>query len=139
MSIGDLPTLNASLNALSFALLILGYGFIRQGNREAHRNCMLAAFGVSCLFLLSYLVYHYNAGSVPYPGTGWLRVFYLTILITHIPLAVLVPVLALVTLVRGLRDRLDKHVAIARWTLPIWMYVSLTGVIIYAMLYLFPA
>jgi uncharacterized membrane protein YozB (DUF420 family) len=120
---------------VSFVLLCLGYLYIRAGRREAHRRCMLAAFAASVLFLTSYLVYHAQAGSVPYQGTGAVRTFYLTILLTHIVLAAVVPVLALVTLSRALAGRFDRHRKIARWTLPIWLYVSITGVVIYVMLY----
>lgn len=135
MDAHDLPTLNAALNGVSFVLLVAGYRFIRRGRREAHKRCMLAAFAASLAFLASYLVYHARVGSVPYPGTGPLRTVYLTILLTHVLLAGVVPFLALVTLRRGLAGRFDKHVALARWTLPIWIYVSITGVVIYLMLY----
>jgi uncharacterized membrane protein YozB (DUF420 family) len=135
LQVHDLPTVNAALNGVSFVLLCLGYLYIRAGRREAHRRCMLAAFAASVLFLTSYLVYHAQAGSVPYQGTGVVRTFYLTILLTHIVLAAVVPVLALVTLSRALAGRFDRHRKIARWTLPIWLYVSITGVVIYVMLY----
>ena len=135
MDVHDLPALNATLNAISFVLLVVGYALIRARRREAHRRCMLAAFATSVLFLASYLVYHARVGSVPYQGTGPVRTFYFAVLISHIVLAALVPVLAALTLWRGLAGRFEKHVAIARWTLPIWLYVSVTGVVIYWMVY----
>ena len=135
MTLSDLPLLNASLNATSALLLVLGYAFIRTGRVRLHRAAMLAAFGVSTLFLISYLVYHANVGSKPFPGQGAIRPVYFGILISHIVLAATVPPLALITLIRGLRARFERHVAVARWTLPIWLYVSVTGVIIYVMLY----
>lgn len=137
ISLSHLPTLNASLNALSALFLITGYLLIRQGRVSAHRVAMLAAFSASTLFLASYLVYHFQAGSVPYPGTGPLRTVYFAILLSHTLLAAAVPFLAAITLVRALRERFDRHRAIARWTLPIWLYVSVTGVVIYLMLYRF--
>lgn len=135
MALTDLPTLNALLNTLSAALLISGYAMIRRGKVEVHRACMLAAFATSTLFLISYLVYHANVGSVAFTGRGAVRTVYFTILISHVTLAALVPPLALVTLTHGLRKRFDRHRRIARWTLPVWLYVSVTGVIVYAMLY----
>lgn len=130
-----LPHVNASLNGLGAVLLVLGYLFIRQKKIAAHRACMVGAFALSILFLSSYLVYHYQVGSVRFQGTGTLRTVYLTILATHTLLAAIVPFLALITLWRALRERFDKHVKIARWTLPIWLYVSVTGVVVYWMLY----
>jgi uncharacterized membrane protein YozB (DUF420 family) len=135
MSISDLPALNASLNATSAILLTTGYVFIRRGHVRRHRAMMIAAFAVSTLFLISYTVYHAHAGSKPFPGHGGIRVVYFAILITHVVLAAAIVPLALVTLVRGLRARFDAHVRLARWTLPIWIYVSITGVIVYLMLY----
>ena len=135
MSLSDLPALNASLNATSAVLLMTGYVFIRKGHVRRHRAAMIAACMVYTLFLTSYVIYHANIGSRPFTGTGPIRAVYFTILITHVVLAAAVPPLALITLWRGLRARFDKHVAIARWTLPIWMYVSVTGVIVYLMLY----
>ncbi len=135
MTINALPTLNAILNAVAATLLICGYLFIRRGHIQAHRRCMLAAFVVSILFLVSYLTYHAQVGSRRYPGTGTFRTIYLTILFTHTVLAAVVPPLAIVTLWRALHGRFDRHVAIARWTLPVWIYVSVTGVIVYVMLY----
>jgi uncharacterized membrane protein YozB (DUF420 family) len=135
MNIADLPALNASLNALSTVCLLAGYICIRSGRREAHKRCMLAALTVSALFLVSYVIYHYNAGSVPFTGQGPARYLYFTILISHIVLAALVPVLAIITSLRGLRGDFGRHVKIAKWTFPIWLYVSVTGVIVYLMLY----
>ncbi len=135
MALTDLPTLNALLNTLATALLISGYVMIRRGKVEIHRGCMLAAFATSTLFLISYLVYHANVGSVAFTGQGAVRTLYFTILISHVILAALVPPLALITLTHGLRKRFDRHRRIARWTLPVWLYVSVTGVIVYAMLY----
>ncbi len=130
-----LPSLNAFLNATSAILLVIGYRFIRQRNIRAHRTCMIAAFTVSVLFLLSYLTYHYYVGTTRFPGQGWVRPVYFIILISHTTLAALVPFLALVTLFRALTERFSSHRRIARWTLPIWLYVSVTGVVVYLMLY----
>ena len=135
MSVTDLPALNATLNAISFVFLVTGYVFIRRGRVPQHRACMLAAFACSVLFLISYLVYHAQVGSVRFQGTGTVRTFYFAVLLTHTVLAAAVPPLALITLVRALRQRFDRHRAIARWTLPIWLYVSITGVVVYWMLY----
>jgi uncharacterized membrane protein YozB (DUF420 family) len=133
--ISHLPALNATLNGIATVLLLAGYVLIRQRKFRQHRNAMLAAFGTSVLFLISYLTYHANAGSRPFTGQGPIRAVYFFILITHIVLAAAVPPLAIVTLNRGLRERFDRHVRIARWTLPIWLYVSVTGVLVYLMLY----
>jgi uncharacterized membrane protein YozB (DUF420 family) len=135
LSVSDLPAVNATLNAIAATLLVYGYILIRRRRIEQHRRVMLAAFAVSALFLESYLVYHANAGSRPFPGRGAIRVVYFTILISHIILAAAILPLALITLSRALRQRFDLHVPIARWTLPIWLYVSVTGVIVYLMLY----
>ena len=135
VTIADLPTLNAALNATSAVLLVIGYVLIRRGWIRAHRAVMLSAFGVSVLFLVSYLIYHANAGSRPFPGRGAIRTVYFSVLVTHIILAALIVPMALVTLSRGLRGQFDRHVPLARWTLPIWLYVSVTGVIVYLMLY----
>ncbi len=135
MGITDLPALNACLNSISTLLLTAGYFFIRRRQVERHRLAMTAAFVTSCLFLVSYLTYHYNAGSVPFTKQGWVRPVYFTILITHIVLAAAIVPLALITLYNAWRKRFDKHRRIARWTWPIWMYVSVTGVVIYLMLY----
>lgn len=130
-----LPSLNASLNALSATFLVVGYVLIRRRKLAGHRACMLTAFACSVLFLVSYLFYHSQVGSVRFQGTGMLRTVYLTILLTHSVLAAAVPVLAIITLSRAVRGRYEKHAAIARWTLPIWLYVSVTGVAVYWMLY----
>ena len=130
-----LPTLNAGLNATSAVLLLLGYRFIRRRQVAAHRACMLAAFAASSLFLIAYLTYHFQVGSVRFTGTGGLRSVYLTILASHTLLAALVPPLAIITLWRAMRARFDRHRRIARWTLPVWLYVSVTGVVVYWMLY----
>ena len=133
--IAILPSINAFLNASAAVLLVLGYLAVRSGRKQAHRRAMTAAFAVSCLFLICYLVYHAQVGSVRFPHTGALRALYLSILGTHTVLAAAVPVLAIVTLRRALAGRYDAHRRIARWTLPIWLYVSVTGVIVYLMLY----
>lgn len=135
MTVYDLPAVNATLNAISAVLLVIGYVLIRQRRIEQHRKVMLAAFATSTLFLICYVIYHANAGSRPFTGQGTVRTVYFFVLITHIVLAALVPPMALITLVRGLGARYDKHARLARWTLPIWLYVSVTGVIVYVMLY----
>lgn len=137
MDVSWLPTLNAALNATAATLLVWGYRLIRRGEREKHRRVMVAAFGVSVLFLLSYMIYHASAGSVKYQKTGWIRTVYLLILLTHTVLAALVPPLAALTLFRAWTGKFDRHRRIARWTLPIWLYVSATGVVVYLMLYRF--
>ena len=131
----DLPTVNAVLNATSAVLLVIGYTLIRRRRVAAHRAMMIAAFSCSVLFMISYLTYHFQVGSVKFQGTGTIRTVYFTILLTHTVLAAAVPFLAVITLVRALRERFDRHRAIARWTLPIWLYVSVTGVAVYWMLY----
>jgi uncharacterized membrane protein YozB (DUF420 family) len=135
ISVHDLPAVNASLNALSGVLLATGYVLMRRRRIEAHRTFMLAAFASSVVFLICYVVYHAQVGSVPFPRQGFVRPLYFTILITHVLLAALVPPLAIVTLTRGLRGRYPQHRRIARWTFPIWMYVSVTGVLVYVLLY----
>jgi uncharacterized membrane protein YozB (DUF420 family) len=130
-----LPTLNAMLNASAAVVLVLGFTAIRRGRVSLHRACMLTAVGLSALFLVSYLVYHAAVGSRPYAGTGWMRTLYLTILLTHTVLAVVILPMVGTTLYRALRARFDRHVRIARWTLPVWLYVSVTGVVVYWMLY----
>jgi uncharacterized membrane protein YozB (DUF420 family) len=130
-----LPTLNAILNATSAVLLAAGWLFIRGRMIAQHKRCMVAALGVSALFLISYVVYHLRAGSVRYTGEGWTRPLYFVILITHVVLAAAIVPLALVTVRRAWKGRFEAHRRIARWTLPIWMYVSVTGVIVYLMLY----
>ncbi len=135
IALHDLPTVNAVLNGTAAVLLVWGYTLIRRKKVEQHRRVMLSAFAVSVIFLTCYLVYHYNVGSVRFPRPGWVKTVYLTILFTHTVLAVTVPFLAVITLNRALRGRFDKHRKIARWTFPIWLYVSVTGVIVYLMLY----
>lgn len=135
MTIADLPALNATLNGIAAVFLAAGYYFIRRGQIARHRASMLAAFSTSVLFLISYVTYHANMGSRPFPGQGAIRAVYFTILITHIILAAAIVPMALVTLRRGLRRDDARHRRIARITWPIWMYVSVTGVLIYLMLY----
>jgi putative membrane protein len=135
MTVHDLPAVNASLNAVSTVLLIVGYLLIRARRIDAHRRCMIAALITSALFLASYLTYHAQVGSVRFTREGFVRPLYFTILITHVILAAAVPPLALVTVWRGLAARYARHRAIARWTLPIWLYVSVTGVLVYVLLY----
>ena len=135
---GDLPTLNAVLNSVTTLLLLTGYGLIRARRIAAHRICMLAAVLTSALFLTSYVIHHLRVGSVPFEGTGSIRLVYFTVLISHTVLATAIVPLVLVTLVRALRGRFERHAALARVTLPIWLYVSITGVIVYLMLYRIP-
>lgn len=133
-----LPAFNASLNGAVTVLLVTGWLLIRRRRIAAHRACMIAAVALSAVFLTSYLVYHSQVGSVRFQGEGALRAVYFTILISHTFLAAAVPALAFITLVHALRRRFDRHRAIARWTLPIWLYVSVTGVVVYLMLYQMP-
>ena len=133
--ISSLPTVNALLNGISAVLLVAGFVCIRRKRIEAHRAFMIAAMGTSTLFLVSYLFYHYHAGSRRFAGTGALRTLYLSILGTHTILAMVVVPLALVTVARGLRGDFARHRRIARWTFPVWLYVSVTGVVVYWMLY----
>ena len=135
MGVSDLPVLNAGLNATSALLLATGYAFIRAGRAKAHRKCMIAALVSSALFLTSYLVYHFQVGSVPFTGQGALRTLYFAILVSHTILAVTIVPLVGTTVLRALRERFDAHRRIARITLPLWGYVSVTGVVIYWMLY----
>lgn len=135
MDLSILPTLNAGLNALTGILLLIGYYFILRGNRSMHKRIMLSAFSVSILFLVSYLYYHAHVGSIPFKGTGITRPIYFSILISHSILATIIVPMAVVTLFRGLSSRFDKHKKLARWTLPVWLYVSVTGVAVYMMLY----
>ncbi|MDP6445221.1 MAG: DUF420 domain-containing protein [Pirellulaceae bacterium] len=142
MDVHLLPHVNATLNGLAAALLIVGYLLIKSGRREAHKNTMLASFAVSVLFLICYLIYHALAGSKSFPADApsSARYFYFFVLITHIVLAGAVPFLAIWTIVLGLRERWERHGRVARWTYPIWLYVSITGVVVYLMLYqLFPS
>ena len=135
ISASQLPAVNAALNSLSAVFLFAGFLFIRAKNRDAHRVCMLSAFTCSTLFLVSYLIYHYQVGSVPFKSQGWIRPVYFTILISHTILAAAVVPLALITLSRALRERFAAHRRMARWTFPIWLYVSVTGVVVYLLLY----
>jgi len=135
MAISDLPALNATLNGIAGCLLAAGYVLIRQKRIAAHRACMIAAFVASTLFLVSYLVYHAHVGSRPFPGQGGVRTVYFTILITHIALAAAIVPMALMTLSRGLKLDVRRHRRIARWNRPLWMYVSVTGVLVYFFLY----
>jgi uncharacterized membrane protein YozB (DUF420 family) len=137
MSISQLPALNAILNSVSAILLITGYFFIRQKNIKAHRTSMISAFVTSTLFLTSYLIYHFSKelGPTRFLGEGIIRPVYFLILITHTALAIVIVPMVLVTFSRALKKRFDPHRKIARWTLPIWLYVSVTGVIVYLMLY----
>jgi putative membrane protein len=145
MSPADLPAVNALLNATSAVCLSAGYYFIRRKNQAAHRNCMIAAFVASVLFLVCYLTYHtylayvLHRGPTIFKNPSWFRPIYLAILLTHTVLAVVIVPLALISLYRGLKERFEAHRRISRWTWPIWMYVSVTGVLIYFLLYrIFP-
>jgi uncharacterized membrane protein YozB (DUF420 family) len=135
LSVHDLPAVNASLNALSGLLLLCGFTLVRRRRIDLHRRFMIAAFAASSLFLICYVVYHAQVGSVPFPRHGYVRPLYFVILITHVVLAATVPPLAIITLTRGLKGRYPQHRRIARWTFPIWMYVSVTGVLVYVLLY----
>jgi uncharacterized membrane protein YozB (DUF420 family) len=135
ISVTDLPAVNATLNAIATVFLVVGWVFVRRGAVERHRLSMIAALACSALFLASYVVYHYHAGSRPFTGTGPIRAVYFTILITHVILAMAIVPMVLLTVVHAWRARFDRHRRIARWTLPLWLYVSVTGVIVYLMLY----
>ncbi len=135
IGVKDLPALNAILNGTAAVLVGTGFYFIKQKNIRAHKTCMIAALAVSALFLASYLFYHYNVGSVRFTGQGWIRSVYLGILLTHTILAAVVPPLVLRTAFLALKGRFSNHVRIARWAFPVWMYVSITGVVVYLMLY----
>jgi uncharacterized membrane protein YozB (DUF420 family) len=135
LSISDLPALNATLNGAAAIFLALGYGFIRNRDRRAHKWCMLGALLMSALFLTSYVIYHANVGSKPFAGVGAIRYVYFTILITHVVLAAAIVPLVVMTVWRALAERFAEHRRIARITWPLWMYVSITGVIVYLMLY----
>ncbi len=135
LKLHDLPTLNAILNSISAVLIVIGYFLIRARRIQAHRRIMLAAFTTSTLFLISYLIYHAQVGSVHFQKTGAIRWVYFTILLTHTILAVAVAPMVVVTLFRGLKGRFEAHRKLARITFPIWLYVSVTGVVVYAMLY----
>lgn len=136
LPLSSLPALDAVLNGASAVFLITGYTFIRRGNMRAHRTCMLTAFACSVAFLYFYLYFHAHAGVIRFSGQGWIRPVYFTLLTSHTILAAVIVPLVLITLSRALRKRFDRHRAIARWTLPIWLYVSVTGVIIYWLLYI---
>lgn len=135
MNIHDLPAINASLNALSTLFLVCGYALIRTRRIAHHRRFMLAALTTSALFLVCYIIYHAQVGSVRFTRQGFVRPVYFTVLATHVTLAVTVLPLALITATRGLKGRYPQHVRIARWTFPIWLYVSVTGVLVYVLLY----
>jgi len=141
MTISDLPAVNASLNGLSAIFLATGFVFILRKNITAHRRCMILAFATSTVFLACYLTYHFSVGAVTrFQGQGWIRTAYRIMLASHIILAMVIVPLAIITLTRGLKLRIESHQKIARWTWPIWMYVSVTGVLVYLMLYhLYPA
>jgi len=135
LTVSDLPAVNATLNALAGIFLLIGFREIKRGRIARHRAAMLSACATSTLFLISYVTYHAHAGSRPFTGQGPIRIVYFAILISHVILAAAILPLALVTLTRALRERFDRHAALARWTLPIWLYVSVTGVTVYFMLY----
>lgn len=136
MNYTDLPALNALLNSIATILLVAGWICIKTGRRDAHIGFMVSALAVSAAFLTSYLIYHYHVGSVPFQGTGGIRYVYFTILITHIILAIVNLPMIILTVIPAFRKRFDKHQRIARWTLPVWLYVSVTGVIVYLMCYI---
>ncbi len=139
MALSDLPAVNACLNGLSTCFLVAGFILIRRKRTTAHRNCMLGAVTTSTLFLACYIYYHIHAGRTEFRDPAWFRPIYLTLLLTHTVLAVTIVPMVIVTLVRALRERFDQHKRIARWTLPLWLYVSVTGVLIYFLLYqIFP-
>lgn len=127
--------LNASLNGTSGVLLLAGFTMIRQGRVQAHKRCMISAFIVSSVFLVSYVIYHIRVGDILFQGQGWIRPVYFTILISHVLLAIAIVPLAIITLSRALKEKFDRHRRIARWTFPLWLYVSVTGVVVYLMLY----
>jgi putative membrane protein len=135
MSVHDLSTLNAFLNFTAAVLIGAGYYFIRKKDIQSHKRCMLAALVVSAVFLISYVIYHANVGSVPFGGSGWIRPVYFVILFTHVVLAVVILPMVLRTAFLGMQNRFASHVRIAKWTFPIWMYVSVTGVVVYLLLY----
>lgn len=136
ISVSDLPHLNAALNSASAIFLLLGYRFIRRKRIKQHKICMLTAVTVSILFFISYLIYHYNVGSRPFQGQGWIRPVYFAILLSHTVLAVVNVPIVIVTLIRAFQEKFDQHARLAsRFTFPLWLYVSVTGVIVYAMLY----
>jgi putative membrane protein len=136
LPLAPLPAVNASLNALCTVFLLAGYYFIRNRKIFAHRVCMLSAFASSTVFLFLYLYFHFHAGIIRFGGQGWIRPVYFTLLTTHTILAIVIVPLVLITLSRALAERFDKHRKIARWTFPLWLYVSVTGVIVYWLLYI---
>lgn len=139
MTLSDMPMINACLNSLSAVFLAFGYYFIKRNQKIAHRNCMVAAFITSTVFLACYLVYHFYAGRTTFRDPAWFRPIYLGILLTHTILAVAIVPMIFMTFIRAFRERFDAHKRIARWTWPLWMYVSVTGVLIYLLLYqIFP-
>jgi len=139
MTIQDLPLINACLNGLATIFLILGFVFIKKGNKESHKKCMISAFVTSALFLTCYLIYHFSTGATSFDKAHWFRPIYLVILSTHVVLAVVILPLIFMTFSRALKARYELHKKIARWTWPLWMYVSITGVLIYLLLYqIFP-
>ena len=135
LSIADLPTLNATLNGVSGILLVLGYVFIHQEKANGHKICMVGAFLASIIFLISYLFYHWHVGSKSFSGSGWIRPIYFSILISHVVLAAVIVPMALMTFWRAWKEDFNRHRRIARWTLSMWLYVSVTGVMVYLMLY----
>ena len=135
MTAQDLPVINASLNAAATVLLLLGYAFIKAGNKKAHIATMITALVVSAAFLACYLYYHYNVGHVKFAGTGFVKTFYYLLLVSHVFLAVVNLPMIIMTVVPALQQRFDKHKRMARWTFPVWLYVSVTGVIVYLMCY----
>lgn len=135
MEISDLPAVNACLNTISATFLVLGYLFVRRSRITAHRFCMIGAVATSTVFLVCYLVYHYNYGSTPFTGEGWTRYVYFTILISHTILAIAIVPMVVMTLRHAFKGQFQRHVPLARWTLPTWLYVSVTGVLVYLMLY----
>jgi len=135
MSGNDLPTLNAVLNSFSAIFLITGYIYIKKKNRAAHEKAMLIAFSLSALFLVSYVIYHYTAGATTFTAEGWIRPVYFSVLITHTILAIVVLPPIFILLYRAWKKQYSKHAKLARWTFPVWLYVSVTGVLIYMILY----
>jgi len=136
VSLASLPAVNAGLNGACTVFLLLGFAFIKQRKIQAHRVCMITAFFCSAVFLILYLYFHFHAGIIRFGGQGWIRPVYFAILISHTTLAIVIVPLVLITLSRALRERFDRHRAIARWTLPLWLYVSVTGVVVYWLLYI---
>lgn len=135
MSVSDLPAVNATLNSIATLFLLCGWYFIARQQKRRHILCMVGALAASSLFLTSYLIYHYHVGHTTFTAEGWPRVLYFTILISHLILAIVIVPLVILTVIPALRARYEKHRPIARWTLPIWLYVSVTGVLVYFMLY----